>query len=206
LKNHPDELWEDGVRDYLDHATSIMEKFSDVVNWLKANATKAENSTPGAGIGASFGVKKFLPEVTINENKNFGEKTGSPPVSAATNFATKTENSTTGAGASFAGNKFLPEVTNTQNKIFGEKTGSPPVSSATNFASPWSPGIFIPNQNIFTFGGNNTSGNQSSAPSNSNHNASDDVGAGEDSMLLHLDLPVGLSLSAFSNYFIAYTD
>lgn len=24
LKNHPDELWEDGVRDYLDHATSIM--------------------------------------------------------------------------------------------------------------------------------------------------------------------------------------
>ncbi|KAK2426019.1 pleckstrin proteiny-like domain-containing protein [Trifolium repens] len=177
LKNHPDELWEDGVRDYLDHATSIMEKFSDVVNWLKANATKAENSTPGAGIGASFGVKKFLPEVTINENKNFGEKTGSPPVSAATNFATKTENSTTGAGASFAGNKFLPEVTNTQNKIFGEKTGSPPVSSATNFASPWSPGIFIPNQNIFTFGGNNTSGNQSSAPSNSNHNASDGVDA-----------------------------
>lgn len=24
LKNHPDELWEDGVRDYLDHATGIM--------------------------------------------------------------------------------------------------------------------------------------------------------------------------------------
>lgn len=24
LKNHPDELWEDGVRDYLDHASSIM--------------------------------------------------------------------------------------------------------------------------------------------------------------------------------------
>lgn len=24
LKNHPDELWEDGVRDYLDHAKSIM--------------------------------------------------------------------------------------------------------------------------------------------------------------------------------------
>jgi hypothetical protein len=130
----------------------FQEKFSDVVNWLKANATKAENSTPGAGIGASFGVKKFLPEVTINENKNFGEKTGSPPVSAATNFATKTENSTTGAGASFAGNKFLPEVTNTQNKIFGEKTGSPPVSSATNFASSWSPGIFSNSQNIFTFG------------------------------------------------------
>lgn len=24
LKNHPDELWEDGVRDYLAHASSIM--------------------------------------------------------------------------------------------------------------------------------------------------------------------------------------
>ncbi|GLT54964.1 hypothetical protein SLA2020_281220 [Shorea laevis] len=35
LKNHPDELWEDGVQDYLAHASNIMEKFSDVVNWLK---------------------------------------------------------------------------------------------------------------------------------------------------------------------------
>ncbi|KAF2313213.1 hypothetical protein GH714_009799 [Hevea brasiliensis] len=40
LKNHPDEIWEDGVRDYLAHASNIMEKFSDVVNWLKANAVK----------------------------------------------------------------------------------------------------------------------------------------------------------------------
>ena len=24
LKNHPDELWEDGVRDYLTHASNIM--------------------------------------------------------------------------------------------------------------------------------------------------------------------------------------
>lgn len=85
LKNHPDELWEDGVRDYLDHATSIMEKFSDVVNWLKANATKAQNSAPDAG--ASFGVKKFSPEVANKENSFFGEKTGSTTVSTVTNFA-----------------------------------------------------------------------------------------------------------------------
>lgn len=88
LKNHPDELWEDGVRDYLDHATGIMEKFSDVVNWLKANATKAENSTAGAGAGASFAGKKFLPEVTNKENKIFGEKSGSPPVSTTTTTTT----------------------------------------------------------------------------------------------------------------------
>ncbi|KAJ1416080.1 Ran binding domain [Sesbania bispinosa] len=85
LKNHPDELWEDGVRDYLDHASSIMEKFSDVVCWLKANATKAEILAPDSG--AAFAGKKLLPEVTNKESKTFGEKTGSTPVSTATNFA-----------------------------------------------------------------------------------------------------------------------
>ncbi|XP_019194427.1 PREDICTED: uncharacterized protein LOC109188264 isoform X3 [Ipomoea nil] len=45
LQNHPDELWEDGVQDYLSHASSIMEKFRDVVNWLKANATKGHGIT-----------------------------------------------------------------------------------------------------------------------------------------------------------------
>ncbi|OIV92744.1 hypothetical protein TanjilG_00878 [Lupinus angustifolius] len=85
LKNNPDELWEDGIRDYLDHASSIMAKFSDVVNWLKANANKGENLV--AGDGASFAGKKILPEVTNKENNSFGEKPGSTPVSTATNFA-----------------------------------------------------------------------------------------------------------------------
>ncbi|KAK9103452.1 hypothetical protein Sjap_020706 [Stephania japonica] len=40
LQNHPDELWEDGVQDYLSHASNILEKFRDVVEWLKANAEK----------------------------------------------------------------------------------------------------------------------------------------------------------------------
>lgn len=66
----------------------FQEKFSDVVNWLKANATKAENSTPGAGAGASFAGKKLLPEVTNKENKIFGEKSGSPPVSTTTTTTT----------------------------------------------------------------------------------------------------------------------
>ncbi|KAJ0960997.1 hypothetical protein J5N97_001032 [Dioscorea zingiberensis] len=41
LQNHPDELWEDGVKDYLSHASNIMEKFKDIVDWLKANAAKS---------------------------------------------------------------------------------------------------------------------------------------------------------------------
>ncbi|KAH7653655.1 Nuclear pore complex component NPAP60L/NUP50 domain-containing protein [Dioscorea alata] len=41
LQNHPDELWEDGVKDYLSHASNIMEKFKDIVDWLKANVAKS---------------------------------------------------------------------------------------------------------------------------------------------------------------------
>ncbi|KNA15961.1 hypothetical protein SOVF_093630 [Spinacia oleracea] len=37
LRDHPDEVWEDGVRDYLAQASDILEKFTDVVNWLKSN-------------------------------------------------------------------------------------------------------------------------------------------------------------------------
>ncbi|KAL5098903.1 hypothetical protein RYX36_003230, partial [Vicia faba] len=155
LKNHPDELWEDGVRDYLDHATGIMEKFSDVVNWLKTNANNNQQQQPSLIPPSGFGLKAN---------------------------ATKAENSTSGAGsvASLAGKKFLPEVTNKENKIFGEKNESPPINTTTttttttSFGSSWSPGIFSNNQNIFAFG------NQSSAPSNSNHNASDDADAEND--------------------------
>jgi hypothetical protein len=38
-------------------------------------------------------------------------------------------------------------------------------------------------------------GNQSSAPSNSNHNASDDADAGENTMFLPLALIIGMSLT-----------
>ncbi|XP_010434154.1 PREDICTED: nuclear pore complex protein NUP98B-like isoform X3 [Camelina sativa] len=46
LKNHPDELWEDGMNDYISHASNILEKFKDVVNWLKENKGKGENVSP----------------------------------------------------------------------------------------------------------------------------------------------------------------
>ncbi|CAN4127507.1 unnamed protein product [Withania somnifera] len=45
LQNHPDELWEDGIQDYLNHSSTIKEKFSDIVNWLKANSSKGENKS-----------------------------------------------------------------------------------------------------------------------------------------------------------------
>ncbi|KAK3027577.1 hypothetical protein RJ639_042346 [Escallonia herrerae] len=66
LQNHPDELWEDGVRDYLTHASNILEKFSDVVNWLKANAAKAESS--------SAPELQTAPSKPITESKDNGIK------------------------------------------------------------------------------------------------------------------------------------
>ncbi|XP_015901881.1 uncharacterized protein LOC107434886 isoform X2 [Ziziphus jujuba] len=79
LKDHPDELWEDGVRDYLSHASNIMEKFTDVVNWLKANGGKGENF-PAAG--SHTAEKKTKPETKNNEIKSFQEKTGFTPIAA----------------------------------------------------------------------------------------------------------------------------
>ncbi|KAH8521866.1 hypothetical protein H0E87_002775 [Populus deltoides] len=81
LKNHPDELWEDGIRDYLAHASNIMEKFSDVVNWLKANAVK------GGPVADSLPAeKKLVPEIKNNESKLLQEKTGFALPSTSTSF------------------------------------------------------------------------------------------------------------------------
>uniref|UniRef100_A0A2P2KU64 Uncharacterized protein n=1 Tax=Rhizophora mucronata TaxID=61149 RepID=A0A2P2KU64_RHIMU len=82
LKDHPDELWEDGVRDYLSHASKIMEKFSDVVNWLKANAMKER---PAA---ESLSEKKLTPELKYSDNRLFQERIGSASASLNTSFTT----------------------------------------------------------------------------------------------------------------------
>lgn len=48
LQNHPDELWEDGVKDYLSHASQLLEKFKDVVDWLRSETAKSEAATTTA--------------------------------------------------------------------------------------------------------------------------------------------------------------
>ncbi|XP_010919208.1 uncharacterized protein [Elaeis guineensis] len=61
LQNHPDELWEDGVRDYLSHASHIMEKFKDVVDWLRASAAKS-GSTSTAVFSSDQKYSAAVPE------------------------------------------------------------------------------------------------------------------------------------------------
>lgn len=60
----------------------FQEKFSDVVNWIKSNATKGEILPPAVNSPA---VKKSFPEVVTKENNIFGQTTVIPPVSTATN-------------------------------------------------------------------------------------------------------------------------
>ncbi|KAG7615631.1 putative Ran binding domain, PH-like domain superfamily [Arabidopsis thaliana] len=67
LKNHPDELWEDGMNDYITHASNILEKFKDVVSWLKENKGKGENLSPESR-GAE---KKLVAEVKNTNVKSF---------------------------------------------------------------------------------------------------------------------------------------
>ncbi|KAL1354963.1 uncharacterized protein [Arachis hypogaea] len=176
LQNHPDELWEDGVRDYLEHAAGIMEKFSDVVNWIKANATKGENLPD---VGASFAGKKLSPDVTNKENKTSGEKTGSTTASPASNFASPAMSF--GSPAMNFGSpatNFASPATNFASPVTNFATPLPnfassaanAASSAANFATPatsWGAGLFSNSQKPFTFG------TQNSAPSN--NDASDDV-------------------------------
>ncbi|XP_004143935.1 uncharacterized protein LOC101205107 [Cucumis sativus] len=85
LANHPDELWEDGIRDYLTHASSIMEKFSDIVEWLKANAVKGESSP---STGSPTAEKKTEIEHKNTDVKLFQGQTNFAPISATTSSAT----------------------------------------------------------------------------------------------------------------------
>ncbi|KAK3224704.1 hypothetical protein Dsin_004566 [Dipteronia sinensis] len=185
LKNHPDELWEDGVRDYLAHASDIMEKFSDVVSWLKANAQK------GGNLSAS---ESHLPEQKLVH----GTKSNEVKLSQEKTFTPSPMTSSFASSWSFAEKKLVPEIRNNEIKLSQEKIFTPTVTSsfatnvtpttvtssfATNvtpitvtssFANPWASGVFNSSQPSVFFG------NQSSIPTN--HNSSNDVNDAEDEL------------------------
>ncbi|KAJ1702242.1 hypothetical protein LUZ63_002021 [Rhynchospora breviuscula] len=103
LQNHPDELWEDGVRDYLSHASHIMEKFKDVVDWLKANSEKPKTVSKSGLFGDKkplFGGLENNKSTVQSESNTVSIKLGpqmssplpttSPPSSVAPSFFQKT--------------------------------------------------------------------------------------------------------------------
>ncbi|EOY24615.1 Pleckstrin domain superfamily protein isoform 1 [Theobroma cacao] len=163
LKNHPDELWEDGVQDYLTHASNIMEKFSDVVDWLKAYAVNSDSlSVPESQKSGS----KVVPETKNTENKFFQVKTGFTPSSTTTGFSLGTTTPSFSLGTttmSFSPGtttvSFAPGTTTTSptpadmNKIFS------PVYTSASFTSASSTTSFTPAGMTTSFmaGGSNSS-------------------------------------------------
>lgn len=133
LKNHPDELWEDGVQDYLTHASNIMEKFSDVVSWLKENAVKG-------GSLSTTTENKSVPDVKNNDTKSFQGKTGAGIPSFGSSpspiFSPSSLNST------FGSNPFASSNTGSINTTFSpgstnlgfNTTGSAFASGNTNLS------------------------------------------------------------------------
>ncbi|TYI15766.1 hypothetical protein ES332_A08G209300v1 [Gossypium tomentosum] len=166
----PNELWQDGVQDYLTHALNIMEKFSDVVNWLKGNAVT------GDSLSAAESYKngnKVVAEIKNSEAKYFQEKTGFTPISTTTSFSPGTTTPSFSSGtttmsfsfttASFfsaspttslrpagmttsftaAGSKSSFTFGGTTAKFTSARTTTSFTSSGmtTSFATPWSSGI-----------------------------------------------------------------
>ncbi|KAJ4846698.1 hypothetical protein Tsubulata_031970 [Turnera subulata] len=150
LKNHPDELWEDGVRDYIAHASNILEKFSDVVNWLKANAAKGHTAA-----ASPTAEKKFMPELKGNESKLFQDKVPIAPPSTSTSFTTSWSSSM------FSGNQTPGLPTSSPSSAVASNGQSSGLFSNSNNQSS---GFFLNSQSSGLF---STSKNQSSGFFNS---------------------------------------
>ncbi|CAN8246432.1 unnamed protein product [Cochlearia groenlandica] len=164
LKNHPYELWEDGMNDYINHSSNIMEKFSDVVKWLKENKGKGENVSPEYHVEE----KKSVAEVKNNEVKsttnNFPYASNNQPGLFSTKQSSNISSSLPGLFSSkpgvFSTNPF-GLASNSQTESFGSgqfglaKSSQPSLfsSSQTGGISSSQPSLsFTNNQNLFSSG------------------------------------------------------
>ncbi|XVF51560.1 hypothetical protein PTKIN_Ptkin04bG0194500 [Pterospermum kingtungense] len=150
LKNHPDELWQDGVQDYLTHASNIMEKFSDVVNWLKGNAA---NGGSLSATESHEGESKVVPVNQNTETKLFQGKTRFAPISTTKGFSPTTPSFSPVTAASFSlGTTSTSPTPADMTKKFS------PVGTTTSFTSSSSTTSFTPavSNSIFSFGGTTT--------------------------------------------------
>ncbi|XP_022849712.1 uncharacterized protein LOC111371790 [Olea europaea var. sylvestris] len=141
LQDHPDELWEDGVQDYLNHAKNVVEKFSDVVNWLKANAGKGESLSE---LGSNDAQKKpsFEIESKDNNNKLLLDKPMFPPAATTTNFG-----SSWSSGLLFSNNKPFTfggsqvSVPENQNSVLPDHDASNDGDAEEDAEQPNSPSV-----------------------------------------------------------------
>ncbi|KAK5847137.1 uncharacterized protein LOC108449983 [Gossypium arboreum] len=139
LKNHPDELWQDGVSDYLSHASNIMDKFSDVVNWLKANAANGDSLSAAE---SHKNESKMVPETKNTENKFFQGKIGFTPTSTTTSLIPGSTTLSFSPGTT-AG-MFSLNTTTTRSTPADMTKKFPPLGTTTSFTSASSTTSFTP--------------------------------------------------------------
>ncbi|TYI91179.1 hypothetical protein E1A91_D03G174100v1 [Gossypium mustelinum] len=148
LKNHPDELWQDGVSDYLSHASHIMDKFSDVVNWLKANAANGDSLSAAE---SHKNESKNVPETKNTENKFFQGKIGFTPTSTTTSLIPGSTTlsfspgtTTTSFSPGTTAGMFSLNTTTTRSTPADMTKKFPPLGTTTSFTSASSTTSFTP--------------------------------------------------------------
>ncbi|XP_040990308.1 uncharacterized protein LOC121237572 isoform X2 [Juglans microcarpa x Juglans regia] len=144
MKNHPDELWEDGVRDYLTHASNIMDKFSDVVKWLKANTAKGNSLFT---VESQNSENKVVFDTNNGDIKLSQEKTGFIPSGTTTSFATSWSSgvfSSSQTSGFTSVSTTVPVSSSLSSGVFsnGQTPGSTSTGTATNFANSFSSKTF----------------------------------------------------------------
>ncbi|XP_011033807.1 PREDICTED: uncharacterized protein LOC105132174 [Populus euphratica] len=159
LKNHPDELWEDGIQDYLAHASNIMEKFSDVVNWLKANSAKGESVADSLTT-----EKKLVPEIKNNESKLLQEKTGCALPSTSASFTSSWSSGVFSANQSSGGVSSRSQCSSLFSNGESSATFSNNLGSGL-FSNNQSSGFFSNSQTFGLYSNNQSSGALSSGQS-----------------------------------------
>ncbi|XP_011081038.1 uncharacterized protein LOC105164150 isoform X1 [Sesamum indicum] len=138
LEKHPDELWEDGVQDYLNHTKSIMEKFSDVVNWLKANASKGESL---GGSRSNDAQTKPTSEIEKNSPKLFLDKPAFPAVTTASFGSSWNPGSLFNNTAPFTFGGTQVSVPGNANSVLSDQGGSNEADGEDDIEQPSSPSV-----------------------------------------------------------------
>ncbi|XP_062185377.1 uncharacterized protein LOC133888972 isoform X2 [Phragmites australis] len=135
LQNYPAELWEDGIKDYISHASEIMEKFKDVVNWLRqSKASSAAVSSPSplkdekTTLPAADDSKFAVQPSSDNEQK--------VPIMASTSSVSQSSSSQN--ILSFSSQTKPPAFSG----IFGDNKNTPGDSSKPSFQFGANNGIF----------------------------------------------------------------
>ncbi|KAK3143938.1 hypothetical protein QOZ80_4AG0306850 [Eleusine coracana subsp. coracana] len=131
LQNHPLEIWEDGLKDYMSHASEIMEKFKDVVNWLR------QNKAGSTGVTSSGPLKDEKTTLPAADDKKSVVHTSSDSGQKVPNTSSIS----------------VSQSPNSQNIFSFSSQQKPPAFSGT-FGDKTAPGDS--SKSVFQLGGNNS--------------------------------------------------